>query len=1054
MIELRSTVQRGILCAAKFLRRGFVACVFTGLVAIAALAQTAPAQEVTVTLLPSHTCTDATATPCGDLKVTDSNANYEGKPLGRNASWLYFDASALPKDNEISITRAQLQLVRKTGEGLNRGMVIRVLSAEASPSGGAAPRSYKDGVEVARLQSDRRNCSDDAKCSDSVKWSTNPTGAGLLQTKEDDKSVRYIGLLLIPSDETASSRAYYGLRNDPEKYGNDSELRDKAREQPRLMVTYHYLPSYLSRQTFGCTSEPVALANLQSEGGPARISGCEFISKENSPRQDEYAPYKIADDSLTVTPAVYGDLIFVVRNNKWSDCPGPDAEKPQGTEPEAVCLEARKPLGGVVWKAWVDAKGKFLGRSRMVVNRFGRLRIITGDAIYSFQLKPKQTCPEPRTEKTVAFGAPPAEAAEGPDGTLYIVSKGIFALNPDFAPLDAAGHPRKLWWITLGNAASADARITLSPDGRFLYVLALLSDESKFLVINTQTGKDVDLIHEVPDPKFPTNLLTLYNPVVARHEDGADYVFIAGNLGTKGVLWGVKNKAVMTRDGDYQAKLTEEWMDETDGKIGQPILDSIPEKPADLSAKKLYFLISRSVTPEFRAVGALNGKTVNAWSGKEVLSTCTVSNKRGPMSQTNGTWFCDEDFGEHSGVHLYDVTPSIGVDTEGTVVTPPRFVDFSAVDVGQEFSIGSRTCTVTEASPRKLTCKEDLGSQKNVTADLPWAKVNTSGHQVTWVGGNSFRHTVGGKERIGIRGTPLPANISTAGKPVADSAGNIMLWANDTFYGFTAEASLLFNPKLPELGEPQLLFGPGGTLYAASGGAVSALIPSFNLDALGNHRKIKSPTSLQVTGTATPGAPWELEARGSVIHGNGFQVQKGATLSVKVPGEPPSLSALGEIPCACAPVNTSILGTVVTSISGQKFEKTVVGQQILIGSSIFGFHLCTVATKTSNTSLTCKENLGEHPAGSAFSNSPAVVKTDGTVVMWISGTKFSTLFANGNQDLFIGSRRCTLAKPLLSGYTVQCKEDQGKSDRILAYRVDGTVSASPLRSSTPNNVCK
>jgi len=907
MAELQTTVQRRILCAARFLPRGFVVYVFTGLVAIAALAQTPAAQEVTVTLLPSHTCTDATATPCGDLKVTDSNANYEGKPLGRTASWLYFDASALPKDSEISITRAQLQLVRKTGEGLNRGMVIRVLSAEASPSGGAAPSSYKDGVEVARLQSDRRKCSDDAQCSDSVKWSTNPTGAGLLQTKKDDKSVRYIGLLLIPSDETAGSRAYYGLRNDPEKYGNDSEVRDKAREQPRLILTYHYLPSYLSQQNFGCTSEPLALvkfANLQSEGGLARISGCEFITKENSPRQDKYAPHTVAVDSLTVTPAVYGDLIFVMRNNKWSDCPGPDAEKPKGAEPEAACLEARKPLGEVVWKQWVDAKGKVLGTSRMVVNRFGCLRIITEDKIYSFELKPDQTPPKPRTEKDVAFGEPPKAAVEGPDGTLYIASKEIFALNPDFAPLDTVKHPRKLWWTSLGNAASADARITLSPDGRFVYVLAMFSKESKFLAINAQTGKDVDLIYEVTDPKFPADLLTLYNPIVARHEDGADYVFIAGNLGTKGVLWGVKNVPAMTQDGDYQAKLTKAWIDEIDAKIGQPILDSISDRPADLSAKKLYFLVSGTNTSELRAIGCL-------------------------------------------------------------------------------------TCT----------------------------KVSEFG-----------------------KAAAAQTSIAYDGSPVVDSAGNVMFWANDTFYGFTGEPRLLFNPKLPELGNPQLLFGPGGTLYAASGTDVRALIPSFNLDALGNNRKIKSPTNLQVTGAATSGPPWELEAGGGVILGNGFQVQSGATLSVKVPGETPRLRALGETPSVGANVNTSTPGTVVTWISGVKFDKTVEGQQILIGSD-----RCTVATKTSNTSLICKEDLGEQSGVRPYSTRPETkVETIQLVVKWISGPTFDTLFADGDQDLFIGSRPCTtIFKQLQTNYTLRCKEDQGNHSGLSAYRAEGKVSTSP-----------
>jgi hypothetical protein len=1065
VVSGQSTRTAGLLC------RGIAACVISGFLAIAALAQTPAAQEVTVTLLPSQ-FSSLPATPEGYLRVTDAGANFEGAAIARTASWLYFDASALPPENAITITRAQLQLTRANDADLanlppderqqhrilDRGTFIRLLSAPASSAGGAAPANYNDGTELTRMQSDRRTCPEPLRCSDSAKWTVRPPGnaASPSLVRQGSEGTRYIGLLLVPSDRSASSRVYFGLRTGDQGKAKDSE----AGYQPRLILTYRYN----AQPSFGCTSEPLTLANLQSEGGQARISGCEFISKENSPSQDKYAPQKIADDSLTVTPAVYGDLIFVVRNDKWSECPGPDAEKPQGTDPEAVCLEARKPLGGVVWKTWVDGKGMVLSGSRMVVNRFGLLRIVTGSAIYSFQLQLKQNCPEIRTKKAVDFGAPPAQAVEGPDGTLYLVSKGIIALNPDYAPVDQAGYPRKLWWRTLGNAASADAKITLSADGQFLYALALFSDESKFLAINARTGKDVDLNYEAPDSNLPAKLLTLYNPVVAKDEDGADYVFIAGNLGTKGVLRSVRNKPVMTLDGDNQAKLTTVWtMDEAGAKIGQPILDSIADKPADFSSRKLYFLISRSDASEFRAVGAGNGKMV-ASSSKEVISTCTIDREK-PMSLGNGNWYCVEDFGVHSGAYLYDFAPSGGVDTDGNVLTSVRFVDFSSVYVGQEFSVGSSTCTVTAVeSPTKLTCKENLGNQKNVAADIPLGKVNTEGHLVMFAGGYGIRHTWGGTERIGIRGTPLPANISIDGNPVVDSAGNVMFWANDTFYGFTAQAKQLFSPQLPELGKAQLLFGPGGTLYAASGATVNALVPSFNLDALGNgSRKIKSPTSLLVTGTATTGAPWELEARGSIIRGSGFQVQNGAVVKEKITGETSSLSELGDMPCACANPNAPPPGTVVTWTSGRKFDQAVVGQQIGVG-----LELCTVATKTGNTSLTCKENLEESyqkrnlrgmPTIVNFGYSPARVDTEvtvsGTFVHWKGGKKFHEFIEEGeagDPNFVVGYGPCTIAQ-LASNYTMRCKEQKGNESNILAYHVEGQVSTSSPPVPNPP-VCK
>ena len=119
---------------------------------------------------------------------------------------------------------------------------------------------------------------------------------------------------------------------------------------------------------------------------------------------------------------------------------------------------------------------------------------------------------------------------------------------------------------------------------------------------------------------------------------------------------------------------------------------------------------------------------------------------------------------------------------------------------------------------------------------------------------------------------------------MVDSSGNVF-WANNALYGFTSETkSLLTAPVVSST--PQLLFGPGGTLYAAYSSAqsttVSALIPSFQQSDT-SPTSIYSPTHLYVTGGARQGGkPSTLEARGSVILGESFSVKMGETLTVRV----------------------------------------------------------------------------------------------------------------------------------------------------------------------------
>src|SRR5262249_12608187 len=210
--------------------------------------------------------------------------------------------------------------------------------------------------------------------------------------------------------------------------------------------------------------------------------------------------------------------------------------------------------------ASVPLDGEVRAGSPMVVDRFGRLRIITNDAIFTAQLGYGPNLPAGKAlpasvdKISVPFGEAPETVVPGPDGTLYIVKQGIFALNPEVGELDNNGkvvHPEKLWDVAIENPAIA--KITLSPDGRFLYALSQFSgNKSQFIGINAQTGKDVQL------PDFPDNLNSFRNPVVVRGLKGVDFVYITGNSGSGATLWGVQNDPV-TQDGDLLARLTAVW---------------------------------------------------------------------------------------------------------------------------------------------------------------------------------------------------------------------------------------------------------------------------------------------------------------------------------------------------------------------------------------------------------------------------------------------------------------------------------------------------------------
>jgi len=501
-----------------------------------------------VTLLPESSASmkidEAPKENPNTLSVYDTFAGNKKKII----SYLQFSAENLPDD--ATITGATLRLVRKEKQPKPLTLVINVASIPRDNWSENIERynDKKNNFIKMRIRSvgkkgNRVDTNEHWHMRDKdvvmVIDGDTPQPGFLRKTKDGKK---YIALLLLPG-QSGSGRLYYPSKSE--------DFSAEASKQPRLIITYTVPKTTISPSP-----------DSQSDGRQSIRSPRAFILKENIPPQDNYRALEVVDhQSFSYTPAIYGGMVYVVRNY---------ASK-LNNETETY-LDAQAPLDSIVWSVKLP---KLPVTARVVVNNSGRLTIVSKKRIIVYQLntaEPGKAHAAALRNETLEVFQSPMFLVSGPDGSLYVIDGGdIYALNPDL---------RLLWRMSMGKTESA--RMTLSPDGRFVYATGIWVDGNDkkcgLLAINAQTGKSSARLD------FPAEITSFHAPVIVKHPDGADYIWIAANSTDSGVLRCIKNKP-SGKEGDKVAKPTTLW--EKKGFFSQPILDATtPEK--DLSNKTLY----------------------------------------------------------------------------------------------------------------------------------------------------------------------------------------------------------------------------------------------------------------------------------------------------------------------------------------------------------------------------------------------------------------------------------------------------------------------------------
>ena len=487
---------------------------------------------------------------------------------GNNKSVCYLEFSITSIPANATITEAVLRLVQAPTQPNPAALVINVASI---PKGDWTKNlaDYEDETKDYRLGI-IRSAKVPPAMSDSMTRSS-----GTLLRPEANK--QYIALLLSPR-ASGSGRKYF-----PSIGATDS----KAGSQPRLILKYT-VPRVAPRRS----------PDSQSDGWAAMRSPLPFMPEPNTPRQDNYKPIQVFDGTRisSYQAATYGGLNHVVRTYVN-----------QQTNTTEWRLDAQDPFGNIVWTKLLPSA--LSEKARIVVNDAGRLTIVNQSRFIVYQLNVANRREPPSShliDKTVSGVKAPVALLPGADGGLYVIDDtDLYALNPDL---------QMLWRTGVGTSASA--RMTLGPDGQYLYATVFLPDGNKgLLAINAQSGQAPSLHTFDPATKV------FHNPVVIKHpgSDG-EYIYIAANSQNSGVLRTLRNQPTLT-SGDRIASISH-VKNET-GLFSQPAPDATTG--SDLLSKKLYVVWRENQTGQGRlaSVNAFTGAIENGQTAPQITVTAT-----------------------------------------------------------------------------------------------------------------------------------------------------------------------------------------------------------------------------------------------------------------------------------------------------------------------------------------------------------------------------------------------------------------------------------------------
>ena len=498
--------------------------------------------------------------------VADKSTLFVSNKFGGNktsACYLEFSIASIPADAKI--TDAVLRLVQTSKQPNPRPLVINVASI---PRGDWTKHlaDYEDENKDYSLGIIRSP--DTPNGSDTLTQSS-----GTLLRPEANK--QYIGLLLSPL-ESQSARKYFPSTGDTSY---------TAGNQPRLILKYT-----VSR------AAPRRSPDSQSDGWAAMRSPLPFMPQPNTPPQDNYRPMQVFDGTKisSYNAATYDGLNYVVRTY-------PNRQ----TNTTDWHLDAQDSFGNVVWSKRLPSA--LSEKARVVVNDAGRFTIVSQNRFIVYQLSAATRREPPSshvTDKTISGVKTPAALLPGADGGLYVIDDtDLYALNPDL----------QMIWRT-GVGTSASARMTLGPDGHYLYAAVLLPDGQNkkpgLLTINAQNGKAPGL------HAFPSGTKTFHNPVVIKYPGSdAEYIYIAANSQNSGVLRTMRNQPNL-KSPDRVASISD--VKTESGLFSQPAPDA--KASGDFHSKKLYVVWRENQSSPARLVSikAVTGEIENGQTAPQI----------------------------------------------------------------------------------------------------------------------------------------------------------------------------------------------------------------------------------------------------------------------------------------------------------------------------------------------------------------------------------------------------------------------------------------------------